>query len=202
MQGARRYVSSIGIAAGFLACGGSSFGVTGGDGGAPGDDTVGEGGAGDGGTSSSGGGSGSGSSSGSSSGGAACSGTTTTTAGVLCSYAYDANNASVNGGTTSKVQWACSGGERTVTGNGIPDHTVGTFPNANCPNTISTQTISATMTLTPASTGTASGIGIVGYARNGVKLDPSTAGTCSNSGATTTCSLIGNTGNWNIEALG
>ena len=41
-----------------------------------------------------------------------------------------------------------------------------------------------------------------GYAFNGVKFDPSTAGTCTVSGGTTTCSLIGNTGTWNIEALG
>jgi hypothetical protein len=58
------------------------------------------------------------------------------------------------------------------------------------------------MTLTPVSTGTASKIGIVGYAFNGVKFDPSTAGSCSVSGGTTTCSLIGSPGTWNIEALG
>jgi hypothetical protein len=42
----------------------------------------------------------------------------------------------------------------------------------------------------------------VGFALNGVKFDPSTAGTCTVSGSSTTCSLIGNTGSWNIEALG
>jgi hypothetical protein len=89
-----------------------------------------------------------------------------------------------------------------MTSNGIPDHDTGTFPNQNCPNTIAAKTTSATMTLTPVNTGTVSKIGIVGYAFNGVKFDPSTAGTCSVSGGMTSCSLIGNTGNWNIEALG
>jgi hypothetical protein len=89
-----------------------------------------------------------------------------------------------------------------MTSNGIPDHTVGTFPNANCPNTISPYSASASMTLAPVNTGTAQKIGIVGYAMNGVKFDPSTAGTCTVSGGSTTCSLIGNTGSWNIEALG
>ena len=58
------------------------------------------------------------------------------------------------------------------------------------------------MTLTPTDTGTATEVGIVGFALNGVKFDPSTAGTCTVSGSSTTCSLIGNTGTWNIEALG
>ena len=69
-----------------------------------------------------------------------------------------------------------------MTGNGIPDHDVGTFPNANCPNTISAWSASAAVTLTPVDTGTASDIQIVGYALNGVKFDPSTAGTCTVSG--------------------
>jgi hypothetical protein len=89
-----------------------------------------------------------------------------------------------------------------MTSNGIPDHSVGTFPNSNCPNTIAAYSASASVTLTPVNTGTASKIGVVGYALNGVKFDPSTAGTCTVSGGTTTCSLIGNTGSWNIEALG
>jgi hypothetical protein len=89
-----------------------------------------------------------------------------------------------------------------MTSNGLPDHATGTFPNSNCPNTIAAWSASANVTLTPANTGTASTINIVGFALNGVKLDPSTAGTCTVSGSSTTCSLIGNTGTWNIEALG
>jgi hypothetical protein len=42
-----------------------------------------------------------------------------------------------------------------------------------------------------------------GYALNGVKFDPSTAGTCpSDATSTTDCTLLGNAGSWNIEALG
>ena len=136
------------------------------------------------------------------SGGATCTGGTSTTAGVECAYAHSAFNSSASVKTDSTVDWSCSATLRSVVSNGIPDHDVGTFPNANCPNTISAYSVSATMTLTPVNTGTASKIGVVGYALNGVKLDPSTAGTCSVSGGTATCSLIGNTGSWNIEALG
>jgi hypothetical protein len=42
-----------------------------------------------------------------------------------------------------------------------------------------------------------------GYALNGVKYDPSTAGTCpSDATSTSDCTLLGTTGSWNIEALG
>jgi hypothetical protein len=134
-------------------------------------------------------------------GGGSC-GSSATTAGVQCSYAYSAFNNSPSVNTTSTVQWSCSGTMRTMTSNGIPDHATGTFPNANCPNTIAPWSATAAVTLTPVATGTASDIQIVGFALNGVKLDPSTAGTCTVSGASATCSLIGNTGSWNIEALG
>ncbi len=129
-------------------------------------------------------------------------GTSTSTAGVECGYSYSGYNDSPSVMATSTATWTCTSTTRSLTANGIPDHAVGTFPNANCPNTITTQDISATMTLTPVDTGTASPIQIVGYAFNGVKFDPSTAGTCSETDAGATCSLIGNTGNWNIEALG
>ena len=127
---------------------------------------------------------------------------TATTDGVACTYQNDAYNASGSVKTNSTSAWSCSSGQRHLTANGIPDHAVGTFPNANCPNTIAARSLTAAMTLTPASTGTAARIGVVGYAFNGVKFDPSTAGTCTVSGGTASCSLIGNTGSWNIEALG
>jgi hypothetical protein len=127
---------------------------------------------------------------------------TVSTAGVECSYAYSEMNASPSVNAKSEVTWSCSATMRSVTGNGLPDHDVGTFPNPDCPNTIGALSVSASMTMTPVNTGTASKIGVVGYALNGVKFDPGTAGTCTDSGGTTTCSLIGNTGSWNIEALG
>jgi hypothetical protein len=130
--------------------------------------------------------------------------TSATTAGVACTYSYDAYNSSASVLMDSVVTWSCSATTRSVTGNGIPDHDVGTFPNPNCPNSIAAQNLSASMTLTPVNTGTATnlGIGPVGIALNGVKFDPGTAGTCTESGSTTSCSLIGDTGTWHIEALG
>jgi hypothetical protein len=89
-----------------------------------------------------------------------------------------------------------------LTANGLPDHDVGIFPNTNNPNTISSQSVSATYTLSPASTSTSSNTGMAatGYLLNGVKIDAGTAGSCNDSGSS--CSLIGNVGNWSIEALG
>jgi hypothetical protein len=126
------------------------------------------------------------------------------TMGVLCDYSYSAFNGSPSVNTTSTVAWSCTAAMRMVSGNGIPDHEVGTFPNAGNPLSIMTQMISATMTLFPVNTGNATpyGVGAVGYAINGVKFDPSTAGTCRVENGQTSCSLIGVTGTWHIEALG
>jgi hypothetical protein len=131
-----------------------------------------------------------------------CDGGASASTSVGCSYSFSGLNESASVAATSTVAWSCTSTERKVTGNGLPDHAVGVFPNPDCPNTIRAQTVAASMPLVPISTGKASRIGIVGYAFNGVKFDPSTAGTCSVGGSGTTCSLIGNTGTWNIEALG
>ena len=135
-------------------------------------------------------------------GAAACGAEAPTTAGVACDYAHDAFNASPSVDAESTVAWSCDAASRSMTSNGIPDHETGTFPNANCPNTMAPYSAAATVTLTPVDTGVATKIGIVGYALNGVKFDPSTAGTCAVNGQETSCSLIGDTGSWNIEALG
>jgi hypothetical protein len=104
---------------------------------------------------------------------------------------------------TSMASWSCSSTLRSLTANGLPDHAVGTFPNSNNPNTISQQLISASSTLTPTLNNTntiTGGAGITsGYVLNGVKIDAATAGSCDSIG---NCSLISNTGNWSIEALG
>jgi hypothetical protein len=129
---------------------------------------------------------------------------TGTTAGVLCNYSYSALNSSASVNLTSTAAWTCNATSRVLSANGIPDHAVGTFPNSNNPNTISAQTVAATYTLTPTQTTTATTLGgprgAVGYVLNGVKIDPSTAGTCNDGG--TTCSAAGNVGQWSIEALG
>jgi hypothetical protein len=126
------------------------------------------------------------------------------TAGVLCSYSYSAFNTTASVNTTSTANWSCTTTTRVLAANGLPDHAVGTFPNANNPNAIAAQQVSASYTLSPALTIAATQLGgprgTTGYVLNGVKIDAGTAGSCDNSGAN--CSLIGNSGSWSIEALG
>jgi len=126
------------------------------------------------------------------------------TDGVLCDYMDTTYNDSVSVDAESTSSWTCSADERQLVANGLPDHAVGEFPNANNPNTITEQTVSASFTIDPVVTSDATTLGgpsgPQGYVLNGVKIDASTAGSCDDSG--TECSLIGNTGNWSIEALG
>lgn len=123
--------------------------------------------------------------------------TTYTTSGVLCARSETRANASI--ALTSTATWTCAGGARTLLANGIPDHSVGSFPNSGNPNTISTQSVSATFTTTPVYIGTATKVKEFGYALNGVKFDPGTAQTC-----TADCANGGadGSGSWHIEALG
>ena len=126
------------------------------------------------------------------------------TDGVLCNYNDTTDNSQASLTYTSISEWVCTDTTRELTANGIPDHEVGTFPNANNPNTISEQTVSASYLLEPTLTTTATTLGgpsgATGYVLNGVKIDANTAGSCDDSG--TACSLIDNSGNWSIEALG
>ena len=126
------------------------------------------------------------------------------TAGILCDYNDTTFNSQDSLTYTSTSQWTCTDTTRELVANGIPDHAVGAFPNANNPNTITEQTVSASYTLEPTESSSATVLGgprgATGYVLNGVKIDASTAGTCDDSG--TSCSLAGNVGSWNIEALG
>jgi hypothetical protein len=126
------------------------------------------------------------------------------TDGVLCSYVDSTENSSASLTITSTSSWTCSGNSRTLTANGIPDHPVGTFPNEANPNTITEQSVSATISLEPVETGTATTLGgpagVLGYVLNGVKIDAGTGGTCDDSGDT--CDLGQNVGAWRIEAMG
>ncbi len=54
-----------------------------------------------------------------------------TTAGVECAYSYSAYNSSVK--LNSSASWSCGASARTLSGNGVPDHATGTFPNSNNP---------------------------------------------------------------------
>ena len=104
----------------------------------------------------------------------------------------------------SKYSWTTNGSNRILSGNGIPNHPVGVFPNNHNPNTISEQNVNATFTLCPTIV-SAEGVqvggpaGVIAYAINSVKFDPATAGRCNDSGE---CSLARGQGNWTIEALG
>lgn len=130
-------------------------------------------------------------------------GTAESTANVECDYSNSSYNSSSSVTAISEASWNCSETDRELSANGLPDHLVGEFPNAGNPNAISTQSVSANMPLSPVKTTVATELGgprgTTGYVLNGVKIDASTAGSCDDSGSS--CSLTGNSGNWNIEAL-
>ncbi len=129
---------------------------------------------------------------------------TTSTEDVLCSYSQTTPNNQPSLTITSESTWTCSDGNRQLTANGIPDHEVGEFPNQGNPNTIGEIDVTASFSLTPVETSTATVLGgprgVTGYVLNGVKIDAGTAGSCDDSGSN--CSLVDNSGNWSIEALG
>ena len=112
------------------------------------------------------------------------------------------NDESVN--AYSIYSWVSNDVNRILSGNGIPNHEVGTFPNVDNPNTISEQDVNETFTLCPeliSDIGEPAGgpTGAIAYAINSVKFDPATAGRCNDEGE---CSLANGQGNWSIEALG
>lgn len=125
------------------------------------------------------------------------------TANIECDYSYSQLNESASINLTSTATWSCTDTERALVANAIPDHEVGTFPNAANPNTITEQVVDATMPISPVLTDTATELGgprgPTGYVLNGVKMDPGTAGTCTDAAD---CNLGGNGGSWSIEALG
>ncbi|MBY0238052.1 MAG: YHYH protein [Burkholderiaceae bacterium] len=114
---------------------------------------------------------------------------TSSTAGVYCSYTNSTTNPTTSMAATAAV--SCTSTQRRFTGNGVPDHKVGAFPNSGNPHTIGAITVDFATTVTPSvvsSTGTAVDH-ILGYAMNSVKFDPSTAESYQNAGV------------WKIEAL-
>lgn len=132
----------------------------------------------------------------------------TSTASVLCPFTGTYTGSYSSAGTlTANWSWTCNSTTRSLTGNGLPNHSVGAFPNAGNPNTIAAQTITSSMTLTPVKGTTNRNIGGPGgvsvYALNSVKFDPGTAGTCpSNMSSTANCNLANGTDIWKLEALG
>lgn len=125
------------------------------------------------------------------------------TNGILCNYHDTTTNNQPSLTYTSESNWTCTDSTRELSANGIPDHTVGTFPNAANPNTITEQAVSASYTLEPAQSGVVTGLGgprgPVGYILNGIKIDAGTGGSCDDSGSL--CSLGDSSYGWHIEAL-
>jgi hypothetical protein len=126
------------------------------------------------------------------------------TIGVLDDINEEIYNDDESVNSYSIYSWTSDDINRILSGNGIPNHEVGTFPNSNNPNTISEQNVNETFTLCPiivSETGEPVGgpAGAIAYAINSVKFDPATAGRCNDQGE---CSLAQGQGNWNIEALG
>lgn len=131
----------------------------------------------------------------------------TSTASVLCPTSGTYNGTYSGSALISTWAWTCSTTQRSLTANGLPNHPVGTFPNAGNPNTITAQTISFSATLTPVKGTTNSNVGGPGgknvFTLAGVKFEPGTAGTCpSNLTATSQCNLAMGTDTWRVEALG
>ena len=126
------------------------------------------------------------------------------TVGILTDISEEIYNSDESVNAYSIFSWTSDDLNRILSGNGIPNHEVGTFPNPNNPNTISEQNVNETFTLCPAlvsETGVPVGgpTGAIAYAINSVKFDPATAGRCDDDGV---CSLAQGQGQWNIEALG
>ncbi|WP_299879003.1 YHYH protein [uncultured Cocleimonas sp.] len=131
---------------------------------------------------------------------------TSSTDGIECDYSYSEFNDSASVNTTSTSAWTCSDTTRDLAANGIPDHATGTFPNDANPNTISEQTVTASYTLTPVETDTATELGgplgAQGHVLNGIKIDAGTGGSCPDYAADGDCSGGDNSGAWSLEALG
>jgi len=120
-------------------------------------------------------------------GGGVDAGTGSNTAGLACNHSASVAVPGL-GNLTSTVSFSCTATTRTMTSNGLPDHAPGTFPNPDCPNTISAQSVTQATTLTPV-VDVQSQVKEPGHLLNGVKLDPATAESYQNAGT------------WRIEAI-
>ena len=122
------------------------------------------------------------------------------TDGVLCSYNVSEFNSSASVNASASAFWSCNP-TRSLVSNAIPNHPVGTFPNANNPNTIRAQSIAATFPLRPSvSSANGTNVMVSGYAINGVKFEPGTGGTCDGA-SPPNCNFNGGGGAWRMEAL-
>jgi hypothetical protein len=124
------------------------------------------------------------------------------TSGVLCGAQTRQQNPTL--GIASTASWNCASGQRTLASNAIPDHTIGAFPNQGNPNRVTAQSISFSTTTTPvARAGAGAFARTIGYALNGVKFEPGTAGACEGTiTSASQCNLGRGNGPWRTEALG
>lgn len=72
------------------------------------------------------------------------------TVGVLTDINESVYNDDESVNAYSIFSWTSDDTDRILSGNGIPNHEVGTFPNPNNPNTISEQNVNQTFSLCPA----------------------------------------------------
>jgi len=143
---------------------------------------------------------------------------TATTAGVLCNVMNSGNQAlsytnsvpgiaattvttTVNDTLAFSYSWSCSSSLRSFTGNGVPNHAV---TDGKFATKLSAQSISGSVTLTPVANSASTPVKLPGYALNSVKMDPGTAGTCTNTATSVTsgCDYAGGNGTWRMEAMG
>lgn len=91
--------------------------------------------------------------------------------------AHTSTTTSYVSGFTNSVTITTDDSYRYIVSNGIPAHTVGTFPNVACPNTIVSQSQSYRVPLTGVQASSVSAVGNneFGIALNGVLLDPAAA---------------------------
>ena len=139
--------------------------------------------------------------------------TATSTSGVLCGYAGSGTQQMATRGTNANsptvatlpytFSWTCSASARVLASNGVPNHDItgGAFATAISPQTTvaGAPSINVSYTLAPALAASSSMPQFAGYSINGLKMEPGTAGTCTDAGQ---CNEAGGGGMWRMEALG
>jgi len=138
----------------------------------------------------------------------------TGTAGVLCSVLNSGTqtlsyNNAVPGGLATLVNdnlafnysWTCDSAMRNLAGNGVPNHVV---TGGNFATRVSALAVTGSVTLTPVTKTSSTAVKLPGFAINSVKMDPATAGTCTNTASSVTsgCNYAGGNGAWRMEAMG
>lgn len=90
-------------------------------------------------------------------------------------YTQGRNDLEIDETLEYAFDWACDATERTLTGNGVPNHAT---PNGQFATQLSVQNVSVSFPIESAHTGENTATRESGYALNSVKFDPATAGTC------------------------